>query len=305
MKTLKIFSLFFFIFLLNASFVFAQYGNNHNWKYSAKRLSVGEIYVSLNGEAYLGDEFPIGSQVQFIFDELSGYNYQNGRAFPRIAMRVLEKNSGQVVMQYGNLLKEYEYSGLRSNAASRLTTSLTIGDPMSLGGHYTCEITITEGTGKGKIDLKYNFEVVSSGGYAPQTVSNNPFLYDTNELSLEEVSLEINGQPYGDTDLPVKQTVDMVFKGINGLSAVGGRVYPGMAIRVTDQFGNVVLNESDLFKGYDQSGISWQRAQRLVSSLTIGNPMKLGQQYKWEVRIWDKRRASKTVDAELNFRVIQ
>ncbi len=306
MKTIKIFSFFLFILFLNTQLATAQNGGNHNWKYSAKRISVGEIYVSLDGEAYLGDQFPLGSTVKFVFDEMSGYTYQNGRAFPQIAMRVLENSpSRRVVMQYGNLLKEYQYSGLTPNAATQLSTSLTVGEPMMQGGRYICEITITEGTGKGRVDLEYQFEVVSKGGYTSQTVSNSPFLYDTNELSLEEVALEVNGQPYYNTDLPISQKVDMVFKGINGFSSFSGKVFPGMAIRVSDRFGNVVLNESDLFASYNQNGLSWQRAQRLVSSLTIGNPMKLGGQYIWEVRIWDKKGAGRTVDAVLNFTVIQ
>lgn len=278
--------------------------NPQNWKFSTKNLTLEEAYLSLNGEPYLKNDFPMGSTARLVFDGIKGYQLKDGKAFPRMSMLVKEaKASGRIILQYDNLLKAYESTGVDAADAGRLSAELTIGDPMKIGEKYIWQLLITESAGKGKIDLSYDFEVIA-GNTAATPPPTEKFIFDTKELEIEEVRLEIDGKAYTATNLPYQAKVDMVFTGITGLIQQNDMVYPGLAIRVTDRSGKLILLESDLLAQYDRRGLAPPEATRLVSTLTIGEPMRVGQLYTWEVHIWDKIWPKKTVDAVLQFTVL-
>ncbi len=305
MHFIKIFVSIAFFFLGIFTTVAAHNSGNHNWKYSTKNLSSQEIYLALDGVPYLHDEFPQGSTTRFTFDQVDGYRYRYGKAFPKIAMRVTEKKTGgTVVLNYDNLLEDKESSGTSPEEAARLSASLTVGEPLKVNERYTWEIIITEVTGKGRISLKYDFKVVPAEDLSPTTIGN-AFTFDTDGLQLQQVLLEIGGRPYPTTDLPEQATVEMVFHEVEGFTVNRGRIYPGLAIRVTDRYGKVILREKDLFAHFDRSGLTPKKAERLVSSLTIGHPMQVGQTYTWEVHIWDKIWPKNSVGAKLDFEVLQ
>jgi hypothetical protein len=65
--------------------------------------------------------------------------------------------------------------------------------------------------------------------------------------------------------------------------------YVGASMIVSDENGNELLNESDLFAHYEDEGLTPQDAGVLSLSLSTGSPMEAGKTYNWTMRIWDKR----------------
>ena len=57
---------------------------------------------------------------------------------------------------------------------------------------------------------------------------------------------------------------------------------------VSDINGNTVLEYSDLFSNYSQTGVNPSDAEKLHLSLVIGDPLKRGETYIWNSRVWDK-----------------
>lgn len=291
--------LFFSLLLVLSLQTISAQSTNRNFSYSTRNLTAAEAYLSLDGEPYLGKEFPLDGNVQMLFEGVKGYQLQSGKAYPRISVSVVEKKrDGQVVLHWENLLEDYEKSGITPAQAAYLSASLTIGAPMQLGEAYQWQINITEATGKGQITLKYDFVVVEP---LIKEEKEEAFLYNANEMSVDEIALEIDEEPWFSYDLPDQEKVNMVFKGVQGFSERDGLIFPGMAVRVSDTEGNIVLNAADLFADY--GAISAKRAQRLVSKLTIGAPMQVDGAYLWEVYIWDKKQPEHKVEARLNFRV--
>jgi len=298
---------------LSTTFLFAQYSNRHsdsnyNYSISTRNLTYENLYLSVDGVGYVGKELPIGSDVELTFDQVEGYRLFRWRAFPQISMRVVEKKrGGNVVLQYDNLLERYEDEGLLERTAAVLTASLTIGKPLELGEKYVWEVEVTEGIGKGRITLKYDFEVVESVDLEDDYVEDidTDFLYDSNGLEASSITLEIRGQTYSSYELPETEQVDMVFSDVEGFKIVNEKIYPGLSILVTDQRGKVILENPDLFAKYSLIGISPRRADRLISSLRIGKPMRIGENYNWQVRIWDKKWSMRTIDAQLVFTVVR
>ncbi len=113
------------------------------------------------------------------------------------------------------------------------------------------------------------------------TVSNEGLSYDEDYLSVDGERLNNNGVKLGDK-------VYMVFSGVDGFAEKDGKVFPGAAMQVTDREGKTVLEETDMFAAYDQTGVDVTDAGDLSVSLLVGDPMISGESYDWKVKFWDK-----------------
>lgn len=108
-------------------------------------------------------------------------------------------------------------------------------------------------------------------------------------LSYEDCYLSVNDQRLNNNEVPLGETVICVFSGVNGFVQEDNMCYVGASMIVSDENGNELLNESDLFAQYEDEGLSPQDAGVLSLSLSTGNPMEAGKTYNWKMRIWDKR----------------
>ncbi|MFA7133994.1 MAG: hypothetical protein WC122_03355 [archaeon] len=78
------------------------------------------------------------------------------------------------------------------------------------------------------------------------------------------------------------------FDGITGFNLDSNKlVRPGMSMQVVSVQGEEILFAENLLSNYTQNGLSPLFAASLNSTLTIGNPMKIGESYEVSIRIWD------------------
>jgi hypothetical protein len=77
-----------------------------------------------------------------------------------------------------------------------------------------------------------------------------------------------------------------VNEGVEGLTVKDGKVSAGCALLITDMKGNVLLSESDLFKGNDV--FDKDKANYLRCLVNTGKPMQPKQQYLVSVVFSDK-----------------
>lgn len=80
-------------------------------------------------------------------------------------------------LQWENLLEEIAGQGAPTEKASVLSATLTIGEPLQLEKSYVWEVTISEHTGEGHIDLQYEFEVVEPQLASANGAESERFLY--------------------------------------------------------------------------------------------------------------------------------
>ncbi len=124
--------------------------------------------------------------------------------------------------------------------------------------------------------------------------------YTYKGLGVEEVYLLKDEVEFDDAAFPFGSKVYMQFSEVSGFKARDGKVFPGMSIKITDKEGSVILDAADLLAEFEEAGIDQEMAGELHGNITVGEPMEMGEEYTWTVKIWDKN-GEGTIDAVMKF----
>jgi hypothetical protein len=84
----------------------------------------------------------LNSTFSIIYEGVKNYPLKEGKAFPGLAMQVVDMTGSTMVVHEDDLLASY-VDGLSEADASVLRATVTVGDPMK-PGEYTCMVTITD-----------------------------------------------------------------------------------------------------------------------------------------------------------------
>lgn len=126
--------------------------------------------------------------------------------------------------------------------------------------------------------------------------------YSYNGFAVSEVYfVDADNLPKGSNEVDLNSEVAIVVQGIEHYTLIDGKAYPGMSLTVSDQDGNRVIGEDDLFES--NIGYSPVEASVLRGTITVGEPMVSGQTYATTLRIWDKHNDKNTITVELNLKV--
>lgn len=107
----------------------------------------------------------------------------------------------------------------------------------------------------------------------------------------EKVMLVMNNEVLNHTDIPLGESFLVVNDGITGLQPKNGKVRVGCSLTLSDQKGNVLLSEKDLFEGHDE--FEEKDAKMLKCTVSTGEPMKWEEKYNVAVTFWDKNGTGK------------
>jgi len=110
-----------------------------------------------------------------------------------------------------------------------------------------------------------------------------------NGLGMEDAYLVVDGAKLQKRSLSMGETLVLYLEGVQGFTALNGRVYPGASLQVMDSAGNIILDEPNLFAQYETAGVEPAAARQLTLSFTAGEPMKSGEEYAFSYRVWDLR----------------
>jgi hypothetical protein len=102
--------------------------------------------------------------------------------------------------------------------------------------------------------------------------------------------------------VPLNSEVSIVVQGVENYELKDGGAYPGLALTVMDEKGKAVIDEQDLFSSGD--GYPPTDAAILRGTVTVGAPMKSGETYHVQMRIWDKNKPGNQINAEVDIKVI-
>jgi hypothetical protein len=123
--------------------------------------------------------------------------------------------------------------------------------------------------------------------------------YSYNGFSVEEVFfVDPDNNAKNNNEVQLNTSVAIAFQGIGNYELKDGKAFPGLMLSVTDKQGVVIINEPDLFA--NSEGYSATDASVLRGTITIGDPMKIGETYHVTMRVWDKNKLENELTAELD-----
>jgi len=100
------------------------------------------------------------------------------------------------------------------------------------------------------------------------------------------VLLVMNDEVINHTDIPLGESFLLVNDKVKGMKVKDGKVSVGCALKITDQKGNILLQEKDLFAGHDL--FNEKDASYLKCTVSTGKPMQWEEKYDVAVTFWDK-----------------
>lgn len=107
------------------------------------------------------------------------------------------------------------------------------------------------------------------------------------EMEPAKVFLVMNDEVLNHTDIPIGEKFIVINDGVSGLITKNDKVKVGCYLKVTDQAGNILLEEKDLFANNDE--FLSKDARMLKCTVTTGEPMKWEERYNVSVSFWDKQ----------------
>lgn len=123
--------------------------------------------------------------------------------------------------------------------------------------------------------------------------------YTNNGLSVSEAYfVGPDNTPLKSNKVAVGTTVAVVIQGIENYELKDDKAFPGLSLTVTDDQGNAIMNNDDLFAGGE--GFSTADAGVLRGTITVGDPMVSGKTYHLKLNVWDKNKKENTITAEVD-----
>lgn len=129
-----------------------------------------------------------------------------------------------------------------------------------------------------------------------ETVYEN--LVPTKIYIVDENDNLVNG-----TEVKMNTKFSIIFDGIKGYSLQHGKAHPKFSMFVSGDTG-IIVNELDLFAN-NPEGFSEADASVLRGTVTVGEPMKAGEEYVCTMNIADKNNPGGYIMATWIFQVIE
>ena len=120
-------------------------------------------------------------------------------------------------------------------------------------------------------------------------------------LSCDEVYLSVDDGKIQRSTFIYGEKVWLNFENIEGFTMEEDRAFPGIRLAVTDQAGDTVFYNEDLYAEY-QNGVT-QTPLLLKAYLTVADPMHSKNKYTLTASVWDKK-GKGTFEAKMDFEII-
>lgn len=238
-------------------------------------LSCDNIFLADRSGKINTNTFVYGDKVSVNFNNIKGFQKENGSVFPGLRLLVLNKKKDTMLFNPDlniDNTEGYDISPLL------LYSWITMANPMLPDEDYKAYIHVWDKKGTGTLDASLNFNVIPD----PKIHIDNKGL-SYNELYL--YSEKKDAAIISDT-IPLNEEVYWVLKGLKGFDTIDEKVLIGVSMKIEDVNGNVVLNEADLIGDtpIDASQLEMSLTPHFI--ITKGDP---DVPIDCSVRIWDKR----------------
>ncbi len=110
--------------------------------------------------------------------------------------------------------------------------------------------------------------------------------YEYNGFWVDDVLLVADNAVKTNNEVPINSSVAIITQGLSSYTLKDDLAFPGLMFRVTDKDGTAILEYEDLFA--ESKGYSAEDASALSGTVTVGDPMVVGETYTVKMRVWDK-----------------
>jgi hypothetical protein len=119
-------------------------------------------------------------------------------------------------------------------------------------------------------------------------------------LTADSIFLVLQGKAVELSPFATGTKLVLAVSGIHGLSVRDNKAFPGCSMSVLDKNGKEVVAYNDLFRDTAE-GVDRDDARYLEVFLPIGSPIVENANYRWKVRIWDKKtKAEMTIEIPIS-----
>lgn len=269
----------FLILLFIGNVIFsAEFKKDSNISIESNGLSVDDAYLSSYGQRFDSDQLQFQTKVHLNLDGVKGYSIKDDKVFIGCSMQVFDKQ-GNALLDEADLFAGG--NGLDRNTAGNLFLALIVGTPMKLGETYLWKVKVWDKVGNGEVKTELKFKVV-------ETANKVGLILTPKGLKVRSVFVTNANGALQSNKVSYSEKLKLNFYDLDGFSKKEGKVFVGGSMVISDSNGKVILQYTDLFADYDQTGVDPAATEKLNLSLIIGNPLKKGETYNWRARIWDK-----------------
>ena len=127
-----------------------------------------------------------------------------------------------------------------------------------------------------------------------QTKTKNKIQITSSGFKVKEAYLVFDDGTHvpDDNKVDVEQRINMVLIIDEGWKVTDSLVYPGASEKILSSNGSVILNEDDLFKSYEETGVSAADARYITLKAVITKIDNKKNSIIVKFRVWDKKGTS-------------
>lgn len=240
-------------------------------------LSCAQVTILSDNKNIQRSSFTFGEEITIEFQNIEGFNNENGNIFPGMSIVILDKMK-DTVMKADDVYKDYQ-SGI-SISPPTLKAELTIARPIHSGSSYNLNVDIWDKKADGKFSAKMNFEV------KPNEIINAIKHYCT----FDELYLFSDNRKKFITDNVISfgDNIHLIFECVKEFTQTENKIFPGLSLEIKDGKNEVVLFNEDLFKDYESSGIEADNFEDRVSANFWFNGSEANNPLTLTAKLWDK-----------------
>ena len=240
-------------------------------------IAADEVYLSDGTNGLKKRTFKYGEKIYTNFTNLSGFTIEDGVYYPIMNVLVISKK-GDTLMNYADL-----YDGKAIDASDNtLNGHVILANPIKSNQEYTIQYEILDAGGDGSFSSEMDFEVLP----------DESIKIKKNGLDFDEVYImnSDDGTVIADNTIEADQNVYLNFQGLTGYTTTKNTAEVGLKVTVTDDDGNIIIAEADIFKGQQ---VRIQDLEQGIASTIVMSPGRVNNPLTWEVEIWDKNSDAK------------
>lgn len=264
------------VLLITMLILFSSCNYQKSWKKNlstgmtvkAQGLSLDDVDIFINEKKENRNEFIFGETVQFLFQNIEGFESIEDSLSIGMSMLVLNQQADTMLFA-NDLLQNYK---INNEGAVKLTASMSPAFTYTNQEQYHVNIHVWDKQGEGSLDMDMPFSIQENTNF---TIENNQLFYDKLYFyDNTDDNVIIDNQIYA------QHQTQLIFKGVENFETIDGLVYPALSILAKDSAGNELINQENLLaqittQGIDPSRIFSKIPVALFFQGDIQNPVEL------------------------------
>lgn len=216
-------------------------------------LKCNDIYIEIGDEKVDRKEFSYGEEVFFCFNDITGFEKVNDKAFPGLAVEITNVNTNEIVLENDDLFADTDGFSLK---VLLLYSNVTMALPYRNDESYNIKINIWDKKSDKSLAFEMPFIIKES----------DEFTIRTKDVTYSAIYLW-NGDKdkfVANDDINPRDQLLLIFEGVDGFESIGGVVYPELSLSLIDNNGESIIEKENLFSSYATSGMDAEQFKKQV-----------------------------------------